>query len=112
MFGVHPSLPQGKKELWWCSGYHIQKVSGTWHTLQIARDIKKVVGSNSTYGIFLLMGDEDAIHETGCFPIIVVTLIGSVVSILERPDQRISQVHEDLALSEYHMYDLMYTKSI
>jgi hypothetical protein len=26
------SLQQGKK-LWWCSGYHIQRIFGTWHKL-------------------------------------------------------------------------------
>lgn len=33
------------------------------------------------------MGDEDAIHKKGFLPIIAVTLIGSVVSILERLDR-------------------------
>jgi hypothetical protein len=31
MFREHSLLPQAKK-LWWCSGYHIQGIYGTWRT--------------------------------------------------------------------------------
>lgn len=78
--------PTRNKKLWWCSGYHIQKVFGTWHKPRLAGDIRKAVGSNPNHGISLLVGDEDAIHKTGFLPIIVVTFIGPVVLIPERFD--------------------------